>query len=89
MVLECKQGDPKEDIVKKPSNLVDEFRNMFPVIVNGIIEDSVFEDVRLTQNWVREVLQYNVPHGKLARYESTGQYPITVLSEFCRSLRTV
>jgi hypothetical protein len=88
MVLGCKQGDPKEAIVKEASNLVDEFRNMFPVIVNGIIEDSVFESVRLTQNWVKEVLQYNVPHGKLARYESIEQYP-TVLSECCRSLRTV
>jgi hypothetical protein len=71
MVLGCnKQGDPKENIVKEASKLVDEFRNMFPVLVNGIDEDSVFEGVRLTQNWVRKVLQYNVPHGKLARYES-------------------
>jgi hypothetical protein len=57
MVLGCKQADPKEAIAKEASNLVNEFRNTFPVIVNGIIEDSVFESVRLTKNWVREVLQ--------------------------------
>jgi tRNA-dihydrouridine synthase len=75
MVLGCKQDDSKEAIVEHASKLVDEFRNMFPVIINGIIEDSVFADAKLTQNWVREVLQYNVPHGKLARYEFVQQHP--------------
>jgi hypothetical protein len=78
MVLGSKQDESPNSHAKIPLPLIDEFRNVFPLIVNCITEDFIFEGLKLTKNWVTELLQYNVPHGKLARYE--GTYRKTVCS---------
>jgi hypothetical protein len=61
------ENDSNGTRVLNPRILKDEFRNMFPALIKGIQEDSAFKCSESTQNWVSKLLQYNVPHGKLAR----------------------
>jgi hypothetical protein len=61
------ENDSNRTPVIKPRILENEFRNMFPDLIKAIQEDSAFKCSESTQNWVSELLQYNVPHGKLAR----------------------
>jgi hypothetical protein len=65
------QNDLNGTPVLNPMILKDEFRNMFPALIKAIQEDSTFKCSKSTQNWVAELLQYNVPHGKLARFVNT------------------
>ncbi|XP_065569766.1 probable farnesyl diphosphate synthase DDB_G0278823 isoform X2 [Artemia franciscana] len=51
----------------KRQNLQEEFRNVFPRIVEELTEDKEYKHIPFAMNWQKEVLEINCTRGKLNR----------------------